>query len=116
MKNPYVLMCCLTAAIGGFSFGYGESLWWWFRCLWSMKTDRITDQGVVSVILVMPRFLTRFSEIDEKVTSNAGFYKGLTTAMLELGGVVGALVNSWVADKFSRRRAMQVGVAVFVVC
>lgn len=23
MKNPYVLMCCLTAAIGGFSFGYG---------------------------------------------------------------------------------------------
>ena len=24
MKNRYVLMCCLTAAIGGFSFGYGE--------------------------------------------------------------------------------------------
>lgn len=63
----------------------------------------------------MPRFLTRFSEINSEVTSNAGFYKGLTTAMLELGGVVGALMISWVADKFSRRRALQVGVVIFVV-
>lgn len=63
----------------------------------------------------MPRFLERFSEINADVTSNAGFYKGLATAMLELGGVVGALINSWVADKFSRRRAMQVGVVVFVI-
>ena len=63
----------------------------------------------------MPAFLTRFTEIDESVTSNAGFWKGLATSMLELGGVLGALTNSWVADKFSRRRAMQVGVAIFVV-
>ena len=63
----------------------------------------------------MPAFLTRFHEINADVSSDAGFYKGLTTSMLELGGVLGALTNSWVADKFSRRRAMQVGVVVFVV-
>ena len=63
----------------------------------------------------MPAFLTRFSQINAEVSSDAGFYKGLATSMLELGGVLGALTNSWVADKFSRRRAMQVGVVVFVV-
>lgn len=81
-----------------------------------MLTDAHTDQGLLSVILVMPSFLTRFREIDATKTHNAGFYKGLVTAILELGGAIGALTQSYVADRFGRRRAMQVASVVFIVC
>lgn len=34
------------------------------------------DQGLVSIVLVMPRFLQDFPMIDESVTGAAGLYKG----------------------------------------
>lgn len=68
--NSYAALCAAFAAIGGMIFGY--------------------DQGVVSVILVMPQFLARFSNISD-ATSRAGFWKGLLTAMIELGALIGAI-------------------------
>ena len=46
------------------------------------------SQGVVSVILVMPQFLDRFPRVAEGA-SGAGFWKGLLTAMIELGALIG---------------------------
>lgn len=67
-SSPYVAACAAFSTLGGLLFGY--------------------DQGVVSVILVMPQFLSRFTRIDSSA-SNSGFWKGLLTAMIELGAFVG---------------------------
>ena len=46
------------------------------------------SQGVVSVILVMPQFLDHFPRVAE-TAAGAGFWKGLLTAMIELGALIG---------------------------
>lgn len=51
-SNYYATLCAAFAAIGGMVFGY--------------------DQGVVSVILIMPNFLDRFERVSE-TASGAGF-------------------------------------------
>ena len=65
----------------------------------------------MSVILVMPQFLDRFGEI----ATGGGFYKGLMTAMIELGALVGALNQGWIADKLSRKYSIVVAVVVFTI-
>lgn len=47
-------------------------------------------KGVVSVILVMPQFLDQFPRVSASA-SGAGFWKGVLTAMIELGALIGAL-------------------------
>lgn len=90
--NPFVLMCAACSTLGGLIFGY--------------------DQGVVSVILVMEQFLAEFPRVGG---SGSGFWKGLLTAMIELGALLGALNQGWIADKISRRYSILVAVAVFTV-
>ncbi|TID14218.1 putative MFS monosaccharide transporter [Venturia nashicola] len=92
--NHYVALCAAFSALGGFLFGY--------------------DQGVVSVILVMDRFLIRFPRVAE-TASGAGFWKGLLTAVIELGALIGALNQGWVADKISRKYSIVVAVGIFIV-
>lgn len=50
------------------------------------------SQGVVSVILVMPQFLGRFDRIADGAHSS-GFWKGLLTAMIELGAFLGEFTH-----------------------
>ncbi|KAJ5662691.1 hypothetical protein N7462_011617 [Penicillium macrosclerotiorum] len=90
--NPFVLMCAACSTLGGLIFGY--------------------DQGVVSVILVMDQFLDEFPRVGG---SGAGFWKGLLTAMIELGALLGALNQGWIADKISRRYSILVAVAIFTI-
>lgn len=68
--NYYATLCAAFAAIGGLIFGY--------------------DQGVVSIVLVMPQFMARFARVSD-TASGAGFWKGLLTAMIELGALLGAI-------------------------
>ncbi|THC88983.1 hypothetical protein EYZ11_011567 [Aspergillus tanneri] len=70
------------------------------------------DQGVVSVTLVMEQFLYQFPRIDGP---GSGFWKGLLTAILELGALIGALNQGWIADKISRRYSILLAVAIFTV-
>ncbi|KAH7138183.1 general substrate transporter [Dendryphion nanum] len=93
-SNNYVAMCALFATIGGLLFGY--------------------DQGVVSVTLVMDQFLDRFPRVSE-TASGAGFWKGLMTAMLELGALIGALISGYLADKLSRKYSIIVAVIIFTI-
>ncbi|KAF2144680.1 uncharacterized protein K452DRAFT_266697 [Aplosporella prunicola CBS 121167] len=90
----YVALCAAFSALGGLLFGY--------------------DQGVVSVILVMPQFLDRFSRVADGA-AGAGFWKGLLTAMIELGALIGAFNQGWIADKFSRKYSIVMAVCVFTV-
>ncbi|KAI4225070.1 MAG: hypothetical protein L6R36_004197 [Xanthoria steineri] len=90
----YATLCAAFAAIGGMVFGY--------------------DQGVVSVVLVMPQFLARFTRVSE-TAPGAGFYKGLMTAMIELGAFLGALNQGWIADKYSRKYSMLIAVVIFTI-
>jgi MFS family permease len=92
LKNPFVLMCAACSTLGGLIFGY--------------------DQGVVSVILVMDQFLAEFPRVAAG-SGGAGFWKGLLTAMIELGALIGALNQGWIADKISRRYSILVAVAIF---
>lgn len=92
--SSYAALCAAFAALGGMVFGY--------------------DQGVVSVVLVMPQFLSRFTRVSE-TASGAGFWKGLLTAMIELGALIGALNQGWIADKMSRKYSIIVAVVVFTV-
>ncbi|KAI9716724.1 MAG: hypothetical protein M1828_007586 [Chrysothrix sp. TS-e1954] len=72
------------------------------------------DQGVVSVILVMPQFLERFGRIADGA-HNSGFWKGLLTAMIELGAFLGALNQGWIADKISRKYSIVLAVGIFTI-
>ncbi|RHZ43371.1 sugar porter family MFS transporter [Aspergillus thermomutatus] len=94
VSNPFVFLCAACSTLGGLVFGY--------------------DQGVVSVILVMDQFLERFPEVSPNA-SGAGFWKGLMTAMIELGALLGALNQGWIADKISRRYSIVVAVIIFTI-
>jgi hypothetical protein len=93
-SSPYVATCALFATLGGLLFGY--------------------DQGVISVTLVMEQFLGRFPRVSAEA-SGAGFWKGLMTAMLELGALIGALFAGYLADKLSRKYSIVVAVVVFTI-
>lgn len=69
----------------------------------------------MSIILVMPRFLSDFPQVDSAASSAAGFNKGLLTAMLELGAFVGAILCGFVADRYSRKASIGVGLVWFTI-
>ena len=62
----------------------------------------------------MPQFLDRFTRVST-TASGAGFWKGLLTAMIELGALVGAFNQSWIADKISRKYSIVVAVVIFTI-
>lgn len=93
--SPYVALASFLASLGGFSFGY--------------------DQGVISIINVMPQFLHAFPRMDSDVSSSAAFWKGLNTAVLELGCVIGCIFMPWLCDRISRKWAITVVVCFFCV-
>ncbi|KKY20137.1 putative mfs monosaccharide [Diplodia seriata] len=92
--SSYVALCAAFSAMGGLLFGY--------------------DQGVVSVILVMPQFLEQFPRVSD-TASGAGFWKGLLTAMIELGALLGAFNQGWIADKISRKYSIVLAVFIFTI-
>jgi MFS family permease len=59
----------------------------------------------------MPQFLERFPEVGD----GGGFYKGLMTAMIEAGALIGALNQGWIADKLSRKYSIAVAVIIFII-
>lgn len=92
IASPFVFGAALLASLGGFSFGY--------------------DQGVISIINVMPQFHQRFPQTDP-ANSGSGFYTGFMTAMLELGAFLGCFFMPKLADKVSRKWALTVVVVIF---
>lgn len=94
ISNPFCFGAAFLASMGGFSFGY--------------------DQGVISVINVMPQFHTAYPRLDPTIGSSA-FWKGFMTGMLELGAFLGCFLFPYMADSISRKWALSVVSAVFIV-
>lgn len=90
LSSPYVFGAAFLASLGGYSFGY--------------------DQGVISIINVMPQFIDAYPEIGK-----GGFYTGFMTAMLELGAFIGCFFMPKLADKISRKWALSVVVVIFTI-
>ncbi|KAI1034846.1 hypothetical protein LB504_004840 [Fusarium proliferatum] len=87
IQSPFVFGAAFLASLGGFSFGY--------------------DQGVISIINVMPQFHDVFP------MAASGFGKGFMTGMLEFGAFLGCFFMPWMADKISRKKALAVVVVIF---
>ncbi|KAF9443883.1 general substrate transporter [Macrolepiota fuliginosa MF-IS2] len=85
--NRYAFLCAFFASIGGLEFGY--------------------DQGVIANVLVMKDFVNRWP-----VTP---LQKGIMTAVLELGALVGALCAGIFADRLDRRKSIVVACIVFCI-
>ncbi|EGG07997.1 uncharacterized protein MELLADRAFT_85306 [Melampsora larici-populina 98AG31] len=95
-KNRYVLNCALFASLGGILFGY--------------------DQGVISIILVIPPFTSRFPRIDPTLGSHtASFWKGFLTVAIEFGAILGVALAGFTADKYGRKHAIRIGVTFFIL-
>ncbi|KAN0093537.1 general substrate transporter [Hyaloscypha variabilis] len=94
LRSPYVFGAAFLASLGGFSFGY--------------------DQGVISLILVMPQFHKQFPETTP-VAPGYGFHVGFMTGMLELGAFVGCLFFPKLADRISRKWGLSAAVGIFCV-
>lgn len=90
LSSPYVFVASFLASLGGFSFGY--------------------DQGVISIINVMPQFQAQYPE-----TASGGFYTGFMTATLEFGAFLGCFFIPKLADKVSRKWALSIVVVIFDV-
>ncbi|KAG9677780.1 hexose carrier protein, partial [Aureobasidium melanogenum] len=87
IESPFVFGAAMLASLGGFSFGY--------------------DQGVISIINVMPQFHETFPH------AKTGFGKGFMTGMLELGAFIGCFFMPYMADKISRKWALTIVVVIF---
>lgn len=84
--------------------------------LWYMDfhTNFLFCSGLMSVILVMKQFQTKYPELATGAPSQ-GFHKGLVTALLELGAFFGAFLTPHISDHLGRRRAMRAGCLFFLV-
>ncbi|KDR69748.1 hypothetical protein GALMADRAFT_907602 [Galerina marginata CBS 339.88] len=85
--NKYALLCAFFASIGGLEFGY--------------------DQGVIANVLVMEDFMRRWP-----ITP---LQKGIMTAVLELGALIGALSAGVYADRYSRARSIVFACVLFCI-
>lgn len=72
------------------------------------------DQGVISLILVMPQFVAQFPEVAQ-TAPHYGFNTGFMTGMLELGAFIGCLLFPYLADKISRKWGISVATGFFCV-
>lgn len=88
-SGSYILSAALLASLGGFSFGY--------------------DQGVMGIANVLPQF---HAVVPRAATS---FGKGFMTGMLLLGAFVGCYLYPYVADRWSRKKALLISAAIFSI-
>ncbi|KZT05381.1 general substrate transporter [Laetiporus sulphureus 93-53] len=87
LHNYYALGCAVFVSIGGLLFGY--------------------DQGVIANVLVMRDFTERWPI--------GAWEKGVMTAVLELGALIGALTTGMLADRVSRRTSILIACITFCV-
>ncbi|KAK3713190.1 hypothetical protein LTR37_008623 [Vermiconidia calcicola] len=94
ISSPFVFGAAFLASLGGFSFGY--------------------DQGVISVINVMPQFHAAYPRLAPDAPASS-FWVGFMTGMLELGAFLGCFFFPKLADTISRKWALSIVAAIFII-
>ena len=79
-----------------------------------MYADSSDHQGVISIILVTEQFIGVFPRISDDAPGGA-FWKGFMTALLQLGAMIGAFNQGWVAERISRKYSIVVASIIFVI-
>lgn len=74
-----------------------------------LEADCIADQGVISVINTLPQFHAVIPRAE------TAFGKGFMTGMLLLGAFVGCWFYPYIADRWSRKKALLVSSIIFVI-
>mmetsp|Transcript_28736 Transcript_28736/g.37715 ORF Transcript_28736/g.37715 Transcript_28736/m.37715 type:complete len:546 (+) Transcript_28736:58-1695(+) len=102
------LQCiCGTAALCGFLYGYSMA-----ASAVMLTQETFVDHFCVGIFGTMEEcYSTDLSEQPIKWIH----YTTQVTAMLSLGTVVGALLSSWLADTFGRRKALLVGTLIYAI-
>lgn len=93
-QSKYVVAGSFIVRLGGFLFGY--------------------DQDVISIILVTDQFVQVFPRIADDAPAG-GFWKGFMTALLQLGAVIGAFNQGWIAEKISRKYSIVLASIIFMI-
>jgi len=78
-----------VVGLGGFLFGY--------------------DIGIISGVLVMPSFLASFPAV-----ARSPWVAGFVVTAFLIGGMLGALASSWLAEARGRRATLRIGAALFI--
>ncbi|OAP61254.1 hypothetical protein AYL99_03455 [Fonsecaea erecta] len=113
LRSPFVFGAALLASFGGFSFGYGE-IPDQLATREKQALTQYTDQGVISLILVMPQFHEQFPKIAPGA-AHYGFNVGVMTGLLELGAFIGCLCLPYLADRLSRKWGLTVATCFFCI-
>ncbi|ORY77465.1 general substrate transporter [Neocallimastix californiae] len=92
--NSFQFLVALTASFGGLLFGY--------------------EVGVMNVVLVMDAFhVANMMYRDLKEADNKATLEGLITSSFVLGALCGALMATYLGEKYGRQRTIMIGACIF---
>ncbi|KAM6520225.1 hexose transporter hxt5 [Fusarium falciforme] len=90
------LLLALITSIGGFLFGY--------------------DTGQISGMLLFEDFTNRFAQKhDDGTIAWVSIIKSLLVSLMSIGCLIGALLGSYTADWYGRRKSLSIAVVVFLI-
>ncbi|ORY23497.1 general substrate transporter [Neocallimastix californiae] len=89
--NSFQFLVALTASFGGLLFGY--------------------EVGVMNVVLVMDAFRIFFKFHNE--AKNKATLEGLITSSFVLGALCGALMATYLGEKYGRQKTIMIGACIF---
>ncbi|KAF4972877.1 hypothetical protein FSARC_648 [Fusarium sarcochroum] len=90
------LVLALITSLGGFLFGY--------------------DTGEISAMLLFRDFVDRFAQEHEDGTKYwVPAIQGILVSLMSIGCLIGALVGSYTADWYGRRKSLSIFVVVFLL-
>ncbi|ORY27713.1 general substrate transporter [Neocallimastix californiae] len=89
--NSFQFLVAVTASLGGLLFGY--------------------ECGVMNVVLVMDAFQKWYRDLKE--ADNKAMLEGVITSSFVLGALCGALMATYLGEKFGRQRTIMIGACIF---
>ncbi|KAH7117439.1 general substrate transporter [Dactylonectria macrodidyma] len=90
--NPKSLIYSFLMAMGPLAFGF--------------------DIIIVGVVTAFPAFLMRFGDIDHENLILPSMWLSLWNAGMQIGFMIGSVINGWVADRVGRKISMMAGAVV----
>ncbi|KAK5044657.1 hypothetical protein LTR84_010549 [Exophiala bonariae] len=90
--NPKVMINCILMTLGPMAFGF--------------------DIIIVGVVTAIPAFLQTYGEFDGKQYILPSLWLSLWNAFMQIGFMIGSVLNGWLSDRFGRKVSMMAGAAI----